>query len=245
MDEANRNPVLAKFVDDLTAALGARLRSVVLYGSAARGDFDKATSDLNLLLVMEDLDAATLEAMEPILTRWTRQGQPLPRFFSPRLIAESADVFPIEFHDIKSHGVILKGSDPFEGVTMHREHLRLQCERELREKMMRLREGYMQTHLKPKALARLLVESYSSFVALFRGCLHLMDEPVPLHNEEVVTRFCATADLDPAPFEEIARLRHGGKPADPRRLFLRYYDALHRAVQRVNRFDSQQGGRTS
>jgi len=76
----------------------------------------------------------------------------------------------------------------------------LWCERELREKMMRLREAYVEHHGSARELRRLLVTSYTTFVALFRGCLHLLGGEVPLHNDEVVSAFCERAGLDPEPF---------------------------------------------
>ena len=231
------NPVLKKMVTSLQDTLADRLVSVVLYGSAARGDYQKATSDFNLLVVVKDLEPSTLEVLTPIVTRWAKDKQPFPRFFTPALIADSADVFPIEFLDIQSHHTILHGSDPFAAVEIHRDHLRLQCEKELREKMMRLREGFMETEGKSKALNRLLTSSYSTFVALFRGCLHLLGGDIPAHNEEVVAAFCSRAELDQAPFDTILRLRSGEKlDADPRSLFSSYYGELTKAVERVDRF---------
>lgn len=235
--EAVENAVLRKMVQSLEAALGERLRSIVLYGSAARGDFQKATSNFNLLVVLDELSPSALEALSPVALRWCKEGQPFPRLFSPQLIADSADVFPIEFLDIRSHHLVLHGDDPFAEVEIHRDHLRLQCERELREKMMRLREGYIETQGKPKAVKRLLTESYPTFVALFRGCLHLLGEEIPAHNDEVVAAFCSRAELDPSPFEEVGKLKRGEKTeADAKILFARYYDELTQAVHRVDRF---------
>ena len=239
-DKTAMHPALARLIEGLEAALGARLRSVVLYGSAARGDQAARAKNMNLLVVVDRLDAETLDAMRPALSQWTRARQPLPRFFTPELIAESADVFPIEFQDIRSHGAVLHGGDPLAGIILRRDHLRLQYEREMREKIMRLREGYLETEGKPALIERLLAASWSSFVALFRGCLHLMEAPVPRHDVEVVTAFCAMAGLDPAPFEEVERLRKGGRAADPRGLFVRYHRAVEDAVHGVDRFD--QGG---
>ena len=239
------NPVLKKMVQGLIDALGDRLRAIVLYGSAARGDFQKATSDFNLLVVLESLDPASLESVSPLLTRWRRQGQPAPRIFSPSIIAESSDVFPIEFLDLQSSRVVLHGPDPFADLQIQTRHLRLQCERELREKMMRLREGYIESHSTPKNLRRLLTDSYSTFVALFRGCLHLHGDEVPLHNQEVVTAFCKRAELDQAPFDEVDRLKHGERlSTDLKRLFSRYYSELTKAVARVDRFEIHPGGQT-
>jgi predicted nucleotidyltransferase len=237
-----RHPALVSLIEGLTAALRTRLRSVVLYGSAARGDQRSRSSDMNLLVVADRLDTETLDAMRPALEAWTRARQPLPRFFIPQLIAESADVFPIEFHDIRSHGVILHGEDPLVGISLRRDHLRLQFEREMREKLMRLREGYLQTQLRPAALTSLMVASWGSFIALFRGCLHLLDTPVPLHDGDVVTAFCGRTGVDAAPFQEVERLREGGRAGDPRSLFVRYHRAIEEAVHRVNRIEDQSGG---
>lgn len=231
-------PVLRRMVDSLVAGLGPRLQSIVLYGSAARGDYQKATSDYNLLLVTHDLEPATLEAAAPILRRWVRGGQPMPRLFSPRLIAQSADVFPIEFLDLQSHRVVLHGRDPFEGVVIGTAHLRLQCERELREKLMRLREGYVQAGGRARPMRRLLTDSYTTFAALFRGCLHLLGTGVPLRNEEVIATFCRRAQIDRAPFDEVDGLKRGrGSAGATQDLFARYYGELSRAVERIDRFD--------
>ena len=242
--EATGNPLLKKVVDDLKASAGGRLRSVLLYGSAARGDYEKASSDLNLIVVLETLDLPTLENVSGPLRRWERKKQPLPRIFSPAMITESVDVFPIEFLDLKAHAVLLYGENVFRDLTVHADRLRLQCERELREKMMRLREGYIEAHAAPRRLRPLLTGSYSTFVALFRGCLHLHKDDVPAHNEEVVATFCTRAELDRSPFDEVARLKRGETiDVDTKALFARYYTELDKAVHRVNRFDVAPSGR--
>jgi predicted nucleotidyltransferase len=238
--ETLENPVLRRMVDDLKGALGDRLLSVALYGSAARGDYVEKTSDLNLLLVLSDLSPATLEALGGPLDRWRRKRQPTPRFFTPELIADSADVFPIEFLDIRESHRVLHGEDPLSGLEVHSDHLRLQCERELREKMMRLREGYAEAHARRKQLERLLTSSYSTFVALFRGCLNLLGREVPVHNEEVVTAFCQRAGIERAPFSEIERLKRGeASSRETKDLFRRYYEQLSEAVRHVDRFASR------
>ncbi len=244
--DVTKDSRLTRMVRDLDRALGARLHGVVLYGSAARGDYQQGTSDFNLIVVLQSLEPEVLEALSPALKWWGRQGQPAPRIFSTAIIEDAVDVFPIEFLDIQGRRILLHGQDPFATIAVNHDHLRLQCERELREKMMRLREGYVEAHASRRALARLLTDSYTTFVALFRGCLHLLGGDIPLHNEEVVAAFCARADLDRSPFLEVDRLKHGeGSASDPRSLFARYYDALTKAVHRIDRFEPRQGGKTS
>jgi len=234
--DAKNDPVVQALVGGLKEALGPRLRSVVLYGSAARGDYHRGTSDLNLILVLEALDPATLEAVGKPVRRFVGKGHPVPRLFSPSLIAESADTFPIEFLDIQASRVVVHGDDSFAGIAIDRGCLRLQCEREMDEKMMRLREGYVLGHDDARALRRLLSDSYPAFAALFRGGLHLLGKPIPASNHEVVAAFCAAAGLETAPFDEVARLRHGDRaPRDLKPLYARYHDQLARAAHLVDR----------
>ena len=236
--QANQNSTLNKTVETLRRSLGERLESIVLYGSAARGDYQKKTSDFNLILILRDLEAPSLEALSSPLRRWRRQDQPVPRLFTRELIRDAADVFPIEFLDILARRVVLYGDDPFADLEVHPTHLRLQCERELREKIMRLREGYAEWHDNSRNLKKLLTSSYTTFVALFRGCLHLLGGDVPVHNPEVVAAFCNRADINKTPFEEVDRLKHGENVPDLKATFGRYYAALSQAVRVVDRFEN-------
>lgn len=52
---------LSEFIDRLQSALGETLLSVVLYGGAARGRFDPAVSDVNLMLVLSAISIAELD----------------------------------------------------------------------------------------------------------------------------------------------------------------------------------------
>ena len=149
------------------------------------------------------------------MTQWERKGQPAPRIFSQTMMRDSVDVFPIEFLDLQASRQVLFGDDPFRDVEVETGHLRLQCEREFREKMMRLREAYIEIHDAPRKLTRLLTESYSTF----RGVVSRMSLPARgrragAQREEVVAAFCVRADLDRAPFDAVAQLKHGHAAGD-------------------------------
>jgi predicted nucleotidyltransferase len=245
-DEAQRQAAVHDLVESLVRTLGPRLESVVLYGSVARGDWHAGSSDLNIAVVVTSLDAATLEALNGPLMQWIKTHEPPPRLLTRALIAASLDVFPVEYLDLRSHHVVLHGTDPFAGLEVRTEALRLQCERELREKLMRLGEGYVVAHRSRRLLRALLLDSYTSFVALFRGCLALWGETPPPAAADVAAAFCARAGIDPAPFTALDRLRRGASeaPRDLRTLFSGYYDALNRAAETVDGYRAPAGGET-
>ena len=57
--------LLEEFVAKLSSALGGKLVSVVLYGSAVTGDFREEVSDLNVLCVLKHVGVAELEQADP------------------------------------------------------------------------------------------------------------------------------------------------------------------------------------
>jgi hypothetical protein len=238
--DIREHPLLTDMVSRLESAAGDRLVAVVLYGPAAHDDLYQ-DAELNLMIVLRDLTPDTLGALQSPVTRWLGKKQPMPRFFSPGFIADATDVFPIEFLDISSHHIVLFGSDPLVGLEVPTAHLRLQCERELREKMMRLSEAYIEARGHKKPMRALLADSFVSFVNIFRGCLRLHGDPVPLHDADVVAAFCRLADLDQTPFDRIVALKSGKDAGDLEALFRTYHQQLERAVDSVDRFETSAG----
>ena len=229
--------ILDRMVQRLAAAAGSELESVVLYGPAARGDVHPGKL-YHLIVVMAELSPASLGLLSGPIRWWLDRGQPMPRLFSPAFIAASADVFPMELLDIAQHREVLHGRDPFADLVVDTSHLRLQCERELREKMMRLCEGYAETLDRRRELEQLLVLSYVDVAEVFRGCLYLRGETPPARGAEVVTRFCERAGIDPEPFRAVERLARGERQ-DPVALFARYHAELSRAIEAVDRFTKE------
>ncbi len=227
--------LIEKMVSRLQSDLGDRLSSVVLYGPGARGDQYSEVGRVNLMIVLADLEPATLVRCSDAVLWWLKKDQPWPRLFSPELIRDALDVFPIEFLDIARHRHVLVGNDPLADIEVPLEQLRLQCERELREKLMRLREGYVEAHGRSRPLRQLLAASYPSFVILFRGCLHLLGVTVPTPDANVAATLCQRLELDLAPFEAVARIAGGDDgEGDLEDLFERYYRELTRVVARVD-----------
>ena len=67
-----------EFAGRLREAFGERLISVVLYGSAARGDYREGVSNINLLVVVRDAGAATLRLGSALAREWAEAGNPPP-----------------------------------------------------------------------------------------------------------------------------------------------------------------------
>lgn len=176
---------LSALTERLSTALGEQLVSVVLYGSAAMGDWQEHHSDINVLCVLRRLHSQELAACEPIFRWWTAGGNLPPLLLTAEEVRTSTDCFPMEFRDMRDHRRILFGSDPIDGLQIDWSFYRAQVEHELRAKQIRLRQKAAGLLRAPEKLKGLLVDSLSTFSVLGRHALILSGRP-PLYKKAEV-----------------------------------------------------------
>jgi predicted nucleotidyltransferase len=197
------------FVEELRGAAGDRLRSATLFGSAARGEWIEGVSDVNVMILLDTLDAPLLARTSPAV-RHAVEGGVVPLVMELEEWRRAADVFPIELADMRDHHVALFGEDPVTGGPVDPSLLRLQAERELRGKLLHLHGGMLMAAEDPKRLGGLFALALPSFLTYMRATLRLAGDPVPPDSRAVIERACARVDADPAPFLEILGARAAG-----------------------------------
>src|SRR6476660_1638650 len=197
---------LSGLVSDLRATHADNLASVVVYGSAAAGDHIELRSDYNLLIALKRITPEDLRQAQAPMREWQRLGHPLPVYFTVEELADAADVFPIEFHQMANARSVLYGHDPFEFVTLSNANLRHQAEYELRSKLIQLRRHYIPASISIEKLCDLMSDSLASFAALFRAVLMLHGKDAPVAKPDCVRATVEQFGLDPEPFERIFAL---------------------------------------
>lgn len=200
---------LAPLLKNLDAGFGSSY-SAVVYGSAARADFVPGHSDVNLLLVLPLLDAATLRKLEPAFTRWRKTGHLPPLLLTPAELRRSADAFPLEIHDLKASNVVVRGEDPLAGLSVRPADLRLALERDARGKLLRLRQGYAEAGGRTgqiTALARLTV---GGVLLLCRAALALAGRRVSADPVVMIAETAGLAGFDPAALADMTAHRGDG-----------------------------------
>ncbi|MBN2702850.1 MAG: nucleotidyltransferase domain-containing protein [Pontiellaceae bacterium] len=204
-----------KLVEELKQASPSGLKSVILYGSAAAGDHTGKRSDYNVLVVTADLDIPTLDAFSKTAAKWAQAGNPPPLLFTEERLAKATDVFPIELLDIRECHQVLYGNDLVAGLEIDTSNLRLQIEHELRGKLIQLRQRYLLTGGKTKAVAELMVQSLSTFLVLFRAALRLFDETVPQKKMDALEKLAEHLNFDVSVFKTVQQLKDGAvKPKE-------------------------------
>ena len=163
---------IATFTEEMRAALGDELVCLVLHGSAAGDEWVAGLSDINTAVVVPHVTLTVLERLSPLVVRWRERGFALPVVMDYEYLRHARDTFPMELDDIGRQHRLLAGADLFAHLTLDRDALRRECEREARGKLLRLRAFFLEVGRTP-AIERLMVESVKSFIVVLRHLLRL------------------------------------------------------------------------
>jgi predicted nucleotidyltransferase len=200
--------ICRQFTSDIQSLYGKQV-SILLYGSAAAEEYRAKKSDINLLVVLPDESMENLDAAQKLVQRWNRR-KILPLFMNRAYIESSLDSFPIEFLNMQSAYRVLTGEDVLASLRIQKKDLRLQCERELKGKLIQLRQGLVQSGGRKKRLERLITQSVVTFVAIFKGLLYLRGLSIPANKTDVILTACESFDeIERSLFETLLALRLG------------------------------------
>lgn len=230
--------VLNQLVERLQKAYGECLVSVVLYGSAAGGDHHPKFSDYNILCVLTALTPREMAQSENIFRWWREQGSPSPLLLTERELVTGTDCFAIEFLDIKERHQLLHGKDVISDLAVDRTFYRAQVEHDLRAKLLRLRQKASGMLSDADLLRRLLADSVSTFLVLFRHALLLHGVEAPHRKREVIEAARRQFGFDAAPFERLLDLREERvKPreVEPVGLLTSYLEGIGTVIEAVDR----------
>jgi hypothetical protein len=169
-----------EFADQVSAALGGRLVSLLLYGSAARepGAGRREQDGMNTLLIVDTVDTELFAHLGAPVKGWSAKHPP-PLILTEQEWRDSADAFPIEYQDIKEAHRVLAGRDPCPEVRVQRADVRRQLEHELKGKLMHVRQAYTAAWDQPRRLAEIVAGTRAGFLTMLRAVLRLAGRPVP------------------------------------------------------------------
>jgi predicted nucleotidyltransferase len=229
--------VFPEIIEDLKGVFGRGLESIILYGSGARGDYVAGKSDINFLVVLAADTALDLEKVLPLIPKWKKRSIATPLIMSRTFIASTLDVYPVEFLNMKRHYQVIYGEDALKDLAFDKPSLRLQCEREMKGKLLLLRTGFLETAGKTENLKRLLAASITAFLSIFNALLTLKDRKPPGGRREVVTVLAETFGIDATPFLRCIDLREGSKDLslrDQKTVFESYVTEIEKLIKVVD-----------
>jgi hypothetical protein len=229
---------LSELIKRLTEAHNDNLSSIVLYGSAVLGGQLDQDSPKKVLVVLNRIAPADLQAAHGVIEWWRSEGNPVPLYFTTEEINDASDVFPIEFVDMSQVRHVLYGKDPFDGLEIPTRNLRHQLEYELRAKLLRLRRLYIPASRNADQLARLMAESLNNFAVLFRHVLEMLGKPASFNKRECVMQLAQEIKLDEKVFERVYEYETDKEvwlEHEANQTFAKYLAQIEKVIEGVDR----------
>jgi hypothetical protein len=181
--------------------------SIFLYGSATSKDYIPGKSDINFMIVLSEDGIEHLDKAFDIVKKWRKKNLAIPLFLTENYLKTSIDVFPIEYLNVQSNYVPIYGKDILKDLSFQPEFIRLQCEREIKGKLLLLRKAYLESSGKGRALKDVVRHSIRAFIAIFDALLYIKGLELPKKKLEVIRAAAQAFDMDPGVFEKLLDIK--------------------------------------
>jgi hypothetical protein len=163
------------FLEQLKGAIGENIKSLTIVGSSLTEDYRPGQSDINTVLVLQKRNMMTLNTIAALGKLMRKKKIASPLLMTDSYIERSRDVFGVEFLDFQHLHKTVFGDDPFDGISFDKNDVRLQCERELKAILIRLRQGYISSVGNKILIRDMLIATSKSLGPIIKAMLWLKD----------------------------------------------------------------------
>lgn len=227
---------LEQFLTQLQKDWGADLEGLLLYGSAARGDFIAGRSNFNFLVLVRALSVSGLQRAGQLHRKWGKHQIVAPLMMTQEDLSQSRDLFPLEYFQMQEHHVRLAGKDPFGAVHVDRQQLGWQCEHELLANVFRMRQRFVEGEGRAEAIRALLMLSITSVLPCVRGILWIIGHPSKGKDVQILESLPRALQFEPTVLLEILQMKRGlNSPGSLEwtKVYERYLQAVEGLYKRV------------
>ena len=197
---------LDKFIEELKNTLGENLVSVIAFGSQA--NVEDAKSNLNLMIVTNELTAENLYDISKPVKKWVKGKNPIPVIMNRDEWYSSFDVYAIEYADIKENYRIIYGEDLVPTICINKYFLRLQCESELKNLLLKYKNNFLMNIKSDREMKKLLNNVIKTLLVIFRSVLRLHDSAVPYRAVDIIEFASNYLSFNKIVMSKIAKVRY-------------------------------------
>ena len=189
-----------RLASDLGRVLGSRFVALV------------ASSETASVAFATRFTAADLAALGPLVDTWHHDGLETPLLLTPDELRRSLDVFPLEYQGLIDRHIVIAGTPPFGGLTVHHVYLRQACETEAKGHLIHLRQLWLDTAGHDDRLADAIVASAAPLRTLLANVARL-NGTTPADPDDGALEGARIAGLDVDLVRGILALESSPAPA--------------------------------
>ena len=182
-------------------------------------------------MLLERSDCTTIKSIKPVISGLSKDGFLFPVVLTEDFIESSLDSFPLEFLEFKTYHKMVVGSSPFEKRTPDIRNIRLQCERELKGKVLHLKTALLNVK-EAKSFRELVKFSIEDLCRISIGLLVLQGVKAPLLPSELPMQMADVYGLDKDVISAVIAGNFSDKEIMP--LFEKYLSLFDGLAERID-----------
>ncbi len=169
----------------LSSLFGDSFLGLTAFGPCLDGRTGTEAS-IETVAVVSHVDLQLVRRLAEHAAELGRRGFTAPLLMTPDYISASLDTFPLELIEIHQHHATAAGRDYFDQLTIDSAHVRLQCEREFKRILMRIRQGLLASGGQETVLEALELDIGRHALRTLRGYLWFKGERAYLAPDAVI-----------------------------------------------------------
>jgi len=228
-------PIVAEkirpFIEEILDSYSDNVHSIHIVGSSLTDDYHEKTSDINSIFVLKQMELKFIELLAPFGRKYRKNCVAAPLVMTPDYIRTSLDVFPIEFADCKLIHQTVFGEEILKDIEISMADLRHQCEREIKSKLIWIRQAYISSVGDRRILTERFVNSIAGYMPLFRGIIWLMGKERPIGKYQVISFLSDSTGIKTDIFRKILDVKRQNRMLaqdEMKTVFEEYYEATEK-----------------
>lgn len=234
---------LEQFCADVSSGAGENLLSVAVYGSVVKsGKCVIGETPVHVLVVLQDASIQFLKPITGVIKRAIKSFHAAPFVVSLHDLQTSTDIFPIKFVDMQTHHLLLSGRDVLSELDISTQHLRLRCEQELCNLLLRLRQVFLRKAGDNAALNQAAAHAIEPFFMALGAAVYLTADLLPDSESAIADSSAKVMSLDREGLERLLAFREGRGDAGSDKmpeLFNELLELVELAADYVDRLEAE------
>lgn len=228
---------------ELREKLGEDLLSLLHFGNHLQSPSCCHSNDpIQILVVVERITVDVLDGIAKAIRSARGRCEIMPMVVTPLEIQQSLDVFPTTYLEIQSKHELLAGENLLAQASIEPSYLRIRCEQELKNTLLRLQAGYVSHFESRKELCALFHRSIRSLIRTLRCVQVLFDKPYELNDDKLIRESGNQLEFEAEQLLQLSRIDEQQKPpavAVARELVWNLMEVLSSIAAAVDRIPDQ------
>jgi predicted nucleotidyltransferase len=230
------------FCNQIKEVLGEQLVSIILYGGLARGEYSPTSSNVNVMIVTKEISIELLDRVTPAVQEGVRDFRLAVMVLTEVDLHRSTDVFPTKFLDMKQHHKVLLGKEVLSDLTISNEHLRLRCEQEIKNLLLRLRQFYLHRMQRTELIESTMTSAIPSFLTNLSILLILKTGESPGGKGAIAEAAAYELGINDKPLQSILEIKYGNyrpEKEELKNLYKAFMTTVQEAADIVDRLPEE------